>query len=298
MPELEFSKELAMQLVESTKDFPIDLDVAWQWIEYSRKDSAKRHFLQSNFLKGIDYEVFHTTVENSNGGRPTETILLSVECFKMWAMMANTSQGLKVRKYFLECEKIAKQKAYTVKPMSPAELIIAQGQALLKLEQEAAATKAIAIEADAKAEQAILASAENTKALADLKTALLALQNTVSKFSSVSSVQSKKNLLNEFMQHMGSVISIKHGITIAEGMHTAWTNLGLKMRNSVYKFDLNARIAQEKKAFKEKEEAWKKSGSPRGQKPKEITRPILLENTQKLEAALECCTVLANEVII
>jgi hypothetical protein len=210
-------------------------------------------------------------------------------------MMANTQQGLLVRKYFLECEKIAKRKIYT---LSPGQILKMQGEALIALEEEAKLTKAIAVKADAKAEQALLATTENTKALADLKTALVSLQNTVAKFSTANSIQSKKNLLNEFIQHMGGLLSIKHGITVAEGMRTAWTNLSLKMRNSVYKFDLNARIAQEKKAFKEKKEAWKKSGSPRGQKPKEITRPILLENTQKLEAALECCTVLANEVIV
>jgi phage anti-repressor protein len=290
-----FNQELAMQLIESTEDFPVDFDVAWQWIEYSRKDSAKRHFLQSNFLKGIDYNIFHTTVENSNGGRPTENILLSVECFKMWCMMANTQQGLLVRKYFLECEKIAKQKVYS---LSPGEILMMQAKAIMALEKEHAELKLAQALTDAKAEQALLASAENTKALADLKTALVSLQNTVAKFSTANSIQTKKNLLNEFIQHMGGLLSIKHSITVAEGIRTAWTNLGLKMRNSVYKFDLNSRIAQEKKAFKEKEEAWKKSGSPRGQKPKEITRPMLLENTQKLEAALECCTVLANEVIV
>ncbi|MBX9257305.1 hypothetical protein H1Q63_25855 [Desmonostoc muscorum CCALA 125] len=34
--------------------------------------------------------------------------MLSVDCFKLLAMLAETEQGDKVRLYFLECERIAK----------------------------------------------------------------------------------------------------------------------------------------------------------------------------------------------
>jgi phage anti-repressor protein len=111
MSELNFSPEQALELFNSTDEFPVDFDVAWQWIEYGRKADAKVHFLKCNFLEAIDYKVYRKAPENSNGGRPTEKILLTVDCFKMWAMMANTVQGRLVRQYFLECEKIAKQKA-------------------------------------------------------------------------------------------------------------------------------------------------------------------------------------------
>lgn len=111
MSDLNFSPEQALELFNSTDEFPVDFDVAWQWIEYSSKSHAKVHLMKCNFLKSIDYKVFTQSQENSNGGRPTEKILLTVDCFKMWAMMANTVQGRLVRQYFLECEKIAKQKA-------------------------------------------------------------------------------------------------------------------------------------------------------------------------------------------
>lgn len=61
-------------------------------------------------MEGIDYRSFLKVQERAIGGTTTEKILLTVDCFKMWAMMANTAQGRLVRQYFLECEKIAKQK--------------------------------------------------------------------------------------------------------------------------------------------------------------------------------------------
>lgn len=104
-----FTQELAMQLVESTEDFPINFDVAWQWLNYSNKSNAKRTFTGWSFLKGIDYEVFTQSQKDANGGRPLEKILLSVECFKRWALKLNTELSNKLVDYFLECEKIAKQ---------------------------------------------------------------------------------------------------------------------------------------------------------------------------------------------
>jgi phage anti-repressor protein len=314
-----FNQELAMQLIESTEEFPIDFDVAWQWLDYSRKDSAKRHFLKANFLKDIDYRSFHTTVEREIGATTTEKILLTVECLKLWAMMANTEQGLLVRKYFLECEKIAKQKTTAIKPMSQAEMFFMVAETLLKLEKDAALTNAIAIEANstakladgkadqasADAKQALLATAENslevaknTQALEELKAAMVSLENTVSKFSNAGNLQSKRNLLNEFIQHLGIILSIKYGLSKDNGMRRAWNSLGVKLRNSIHKFDLNLRIANEKRVYNQQLEQWEKNGKPRGQKPNKPTRSELLENNQKLEAALECCTLLAAEVVV
>lgn len=42
-----------------------------------------------------------------------EKIELTVECFKSLGMMAGTEKGKAIRKYFLECERIAKQKPMT-----------------------------------------------------------------------------------------------------------------------------------------------------------------------------------------
>jgi phage anti-repressor protein len=114
MSNLNFSPEQALAIYNSTEEFPVNFDAAWVWLNYSSKGNAKVHFMKCNFEKGIDYKVFMQTQKNSNGGRPTETIKLSIDCLKVWAMMANTKQGRLVRHYFLDCEKIAKQKVKAV----------------------------------------------------------------------------------------------------------------------------------------------------------------------------------------
>ena len=109
MSEFSFSPGLALELFNSTEEFPVDFDVAWSWLDYSRKDVAKRNFLRCNFLEGTDYRSFRTIAEREVGATVTEKMLLTVDCLKVWAMMANTEQGRLVRQYFLECERIAKQ---------------------------------------------------------------------------------------------------------------------------------------------------------------------------------------------
>ena len=99
----------AMQLFEAqTSDpFPVDFDIAWQWLGYSRKDHAKTALLSSGFVEGFD---FSRISGESTGGRPSEDIRLTIDCFKQWGMMAGTEQGRQIRRYFLECERIAKLK--------------------------------------------------------------------------------------------------------------------------------------------------------------------------------------------
>jgi anti-repressor protein len=90
--------------VESDQEFAVNFDDAWQWLEYSRKDAAKR-VLVANFEQNIDYLVSHTIVENLSGGRPTEEIYLTKSCFKELAMLSGTARGKEIRLYFLECER-------------------------------------------------------------------------------------------------------------------------------------------------------------------------------------------------
>ncbi|MCC3459798.1 MAG: hypothetical protein EAZ73_09120 [Oscillatoriales cyanobacterium] len=105
---MDFSIELAKSLIESTEQFPIDLEQAWVWLGYTRKDSAL-DTLKSYFEEGVDFSASNR--KSPTGGRPSHSYRLSVNCFKELGMLAKTSQGKQIRKYFLECEKIAKSKA-------------------------------------------------------------------------------------------------------------------------------------------------------------------------------------------
>jgi phage anti-repressor protein len=107
-------------LVNSTEQFPVDFEDAWQWLEYSRKDVAKKAFDKCGFIENVDYVVLRLSVESDNEAvlspqekailQRTQVIKLTNECFKVWAMMAGTPKGKEVRLYYLECEKIAKER--------------------------------------------------------------------------------------------------------------------------------------------------------------------------------------------
>ena len=97
----DFNKELALSLVNSEDNFPIDFEDAWQWLGFSTKASAKRKL--NHFNEGIDFST--SWLKTPDGGRPSEFIRLTVDCFKSLAMMAGTEKGRETRQYFLRCEK-------------------------------------------------------------------------------------------------------------------------------------------------------------------------------------------------
>jgi phage anti-repressor protein len=100
-----FSADLAQQLHDSAEQFPVDFDLAWQWAGYSRRERAlsklKKHF-------DLDQDFAPIYCKTAQGGRPGASAKLTVDCFKEFCMMAGTEQGKNVRRYFLECERIAK----------------------------------------------------------------------------------------------------------------------------------------------------------------------------------------------
>ncbi|MEO0538771.1 MAG: hypothetical protein AAF215_33550 [Cyanobacteria bacterium P01_A01_bin.123] len=109
---MDFSHELALALTQSTNEFPVDFDDAWRWIGYNKKQQAKNRLI-NNFEPNVDYRVFTQTSVNSaqqriQGGRPSEQIMLTIDCFKSLGMMAGTQKGKEIRRYFLECERQVK----------------------------------------------------------------------------------------------------------------------------------------------------------------------------------------------
>ena len=104
---MDFNIELAKSLLDSAEEFPVDLEQAWVWLGYTRKDSAL-DTLKSYFEDGVDFSASNR--KSLTGGRPSHSYRLTLNCFKELGMLAKTSQGKQIRKYFLECEKIAKAK--------------------------------------------------------------------------------------------------------------------------------------------------------------------------------------------
>ena len=59
--------------------------------------------------KPEDTELCTTWCKNPQAGRFGEKIMLTVDCFKSFGMVAGTERGKQIRQYFLECERTAKE---------------------------------------------------------------------------------------------------------------------------------------------------------------------------------------------
>jgi len=120
---MNFNIEIAQQLLDSSEKFPVSFNSAWVWLGYKRKDSAKKSLLNSGFIENEDYLRFSAEPTTTGiGGDTNENAFLTIDCFKMWGMAAGTAKGKEIRKYFLECEKIAKQTIAQQPIPTPAEL--------------------------------------------------------------------------------------------------------------------------------------------------------------------------------
>lgn len=107
LTQIELTNEIAISVVKSKDQFSVDLENAWIWIGYSSKQKAKNKLIK-NFEKGIDYLTIW--VKTPSSGRPSESFLLTLDCFKSLSMMAGTEKGKEVRRYFLDCERQLKDK--------------------------------------------------------------------------------------------------------------------------------------------------------------------------------------------
>lgn len=120
---MDFNITIAQSLVDSQEQFPVDFEEAWTWLGFKTKGNAKRSLLNSSFVEGQEYLIIRdkaTTIGIS--ALPDENILLTVDCFKMWGMAAGTAKGKEIRKYFLECEKVAQNSVVQQSVSTPTEL--------------------------------------------------------------------------------------------------------------------------------------------------------------------------------
>ena len=110
---LTFNQELAIALYESTENFPVDFDDAWQWLGYAKKQNAKDKLIR-NFDDGLDFRItqMRETKQDGTFSHSYEKIELTIDCFKSLGMMVGTEQGRIIRKYFLECERTLKHKVH------------------------------------------------------------------------------------------------------------------------------------------------------------------------------------------
>ena len=100
----DFNFDTALTIFQLNDEFPIDFDDAWQWLGWNKKQDGKT-LLFNNFDEGIDF--LRKGVKSSTGGRPSEWLVITIDCFKSMGMMVGTELGKQIRKYFIQCEKVA-----------------------------------------------------------------------------------------------------------------------------------------------------------------------------------------------
>lgn len=96
---------------KSHQKFSVNFDEAWRWIGYSIKQKAYNKLTTNS--EEVDYTLLQMVkrVEGNRGGGSVHfgSIMLTIDAFKSLAMMAGTERGKEVRRYFFECERIAKK---------------------------------------------------------------------------------------------------------------------------------------------------------------------------------------------
>jgi phage anti-repressor protein len=122
---MDLNDVVVFSLIQSRELFPVDLENAIDWWdartkagELVRKSDLKDK-LTANFDRDIDYKIdndsncpggFAEISAKPYGGRPRETISLTVECFKMMGMMIAGERGNQIRRYFIRCESELKKR--------------------------------------------------------------------------------------------------------------------------------------------------------------------------------------------
>lgn len=107
-----------------TSDYVLDLNVVAKWLK-----STKGHMketLTNTYTKNLDYKI---KKGESTGGRPSEIILLTPNCFKRLCMLSKTKKAEEVRTYFLEIEKhIDKYKDYIIEALNKKVGVLSNNQ--------------------------------------------------------------------------------------------------------------------------------------------------------------------------
>ena len=105
------SHYLYLQYGADNTKFVIDFDDVWKNVDFAQKASAKR-LLVKHFVDNIDYKIGAllkcraSNEKDLGGGQNKETIMLTVECFKNFCMIASTPKSKIIRSYYIKMENI------------------------------------------------------------------------------------------------------------------------------------------------------------------------------------------------
>ena len=165
-----FDITIAQNLLDSKEAFPVDFDSAWKWLGYTRKETALKNLLSDQFDEGIDFTASPLGEPSTTGFQPAmpqTKYFLTVDCFKTLGMLAKTRFGKEIRRYFLDCEKLAKD---VYAGLTPTEILLKQCERLVAVEKQQIAMEAALVQLQAeKIEQMAIVMEAQQVAIESLK---------------------------------------------------------------------------------------------------------------------------------
>lgn len=92
--------------IKNKESYSVDLDKMAKWLKI-RKSTIKKTLLKT-YIEDVDYMVngIVKVKGSGSGGQNKETIMLTSDCFKLISMKSHSERAEKVRKYYLELEKL------------------------------------------------------------------------------------------------------------------------------------------------------------------------------------------------
>lgn len=106
---------------DKNTDFVVDLDDVWRWLEFSQKFNAIR-IIEANFKLDVDYKNITASTSDSDeehstsqdkpkkhGGHNKQTIKLTIRCFKLLCLKAQTKKAGEIHEYYMKMEETLHQ---------------------------------------------------------------------------------------------------------------------------------------------------------------------------------------------
>ena len=106
---------------DKNTDFVVDLDDIWRWLDFSQKFCAIR-IIEANFKLNVDYKNItasssdsdeeHSTNQDKpkkHGGHNKQTIKLTIRCFKLLCLKAQTKKAGEIHEFYIKLEEIIHQ---------------------------------------------------------------------------------------------------------------------------------------------------------------------------------------------
>ncbi|MCU7559101.1 antA/AntB antirepressor family protein [Riemerella anatipestifer] len=100
-----------IKITEHNGNSAVSARELYQFLESKQQfsDWIQNRIRDYGFIEGQDFEVFHNSMKNPSGGRPTVEYAISLDMAKELSMVERTEKGKQARRYFIECERRLKE---------------------------------------------------------------------------------------------------------------------------------------------------------------------------------------------